>query len=107
MRAITTVHASDSSGIVGMLRPGYKVDVQMVSTESDLRTILQNVEVLSLNNAGDGHTNVPVVTLLVNPEGAVLAGLGDSTARVRLTLRNPLDDGKSDLRRVNAASVMK
>jgi pilus assembly protein CpaB len=106
MRAIS-VHASDSSGIVGLLRPGYKVDVQMVSTEADLRTILQNVEVLALNAAGDGHSSVPIVTLLVSPEGADLAGLGDSTARVRLTLRNPLDDAKSDLRRVNAVSVMK
>ncbi len=106
MRAIT-VHASDSSGVVGLLRPGYKVDVQMVSTEAELRTILQNVEVLSVSATGDGHNNVPVVTLLVSPEGADLAGLGDSTARLRLTLRNPLDDGKPDLRRVNAASIMK
>ena len=106
MRAIT-VHASDSSGVVGLLRPGSKVDVQMVSTEAELRTILQNVEVLSVSASGDGHTTVPVATLLVNPEGADLAGLGDSTARLRLSLRNPLDDGKSDLRRVTAASIMK
>src|SRR5438067_928111 len=30
MRAIS-IHATDSSGIVTMLRPGYKVDVQLVS----------------------------------------------------------------------------
>jgi Flp pilus assembly protein CpaB len=106
MRAIS-VHASDSTGVVTLLRPGYKVDVQMVSTEAEVRTILQNVEVLAMNTAGDGHTNVPVVTLLVSPEGADLAGLGDSTARVRITLRNPLDDHKTDLRRVTASSVMK
>ena len=105
MRAIT-VHATDSSGIVSMLHPGYKVDVQMVSVEGELRTILQNIEVLSVNASGDGRSQVPVITLLVDPDGADLAGLGDSTARLRFTLRNPLDDGKPDTRRVTAPIVM-
>src|SRR5262249_31634296 len=43
MRAIS-IHASDSSGVIGLLRPGYKVDVQMVSAGAELRTILQNIE---------------------------------------------------------------
>ena len=106
MRAIS-VHAADSSGIVGMLRQGYRVDVQFVSTDGELRTILQNVEVLSVNGAGDGRSPVPVVTLLVEPEGADMAGLGDSTARLRLTLRNPLDDGKPELHSVTAPVVMR
>jgi pilus assembly protein CpaB len=105
MRAIS-VHAADSSGIVGMLRPGYRVDVQFVSTEGELRTILQNIEVLSVKAAGDGRSPVPVVTLLMEPEGADMAGLGDSTARLRLALRNPLDDGKPELHSVNAQTVM-
>lgn len=105
MRAIS-VHASDSSGIVAMLRPGYRVDVQFVSTEGELQTILQNIEVLSVNPAGDGRSPVPVVTLLVAPEGADTAGLGDSTARVRLELRNPLDDGRADLKRTATPLIM-
>ncbi len=105
MRAIT-VHATDSSGIITMLHPGYKVDVQMVSVEGELRTILQNIEVLSLNPAGDGRSPVPVITLLVDPDGADMAGLGDSTARLRLTLRNPLDDGKPETRRVTSPIIM-
>src|SRR6266851_5643162 len=32
MRAVS-IHATDSSGIVGMLRPGHKVDVQLVSNQ--------------------------------------------------------------------------
>src|SRR6202049_4598899 len=52
MRAIS-IHATDSSGIVSLLRPGYKVDVQLVSNQAELRTILQNVEVLSVNATGD------------------------------------------------------
>jgi Flp pilus assembly protein CpaB len=105
MRAIS-VHATDSSGIVGMLRPGYKVDVQLVSNQAELRTILQNIEVLAVNPAGDGHTPAPVVTLLVDPQGGDMAGLGDSTAHVRLALRNPLDEGKPEQRRVTVPGML-
>jgi pilus assembly protein CpaB len=105
MRAIS-IHATDSSGIVTLLKPGYKVDVQLVSTQAELRTILQNIEVLAVNPAGDGHGASPVITLLVDPEGADMAGLGDSTAHLRLTLRNPLDDSKPDLRRVTVPTIL-
>jgi pilus assembly protein CpaB len=105
MRAIS-IHATDSSGIVSLLKPGYKVDVQLVSTQAELRTILQNIEVLAVNSAGDGHGASPVITLLVDPEGADMAGLGDSTAHLRLTLRNPLDDSKPDLRRVTVPTIL-
>ena len=46
------------------------------------------------------------VARLVDPEGADMAGLGDSTAHLRLALRNPLDDGKADLRRVTVPAVL-
>jgi pilus assembly protein CpaB len=105
MRAIS-IHATDSSGIVSLLKPGYKVDVQLVSTQAELRTILQNIEVLAVSAAGDGHGASPVITLLVDPEGADMAGLGDSTAHLRLTLRNPLDDSKPDLRRVTVPTIL-
>jgi pilus assembly protein CpaB len=107
MRAIS-IHATDSSGIVSLLRPGYKVDVQLVSNQAELRTILQNIEVLAINAAGDGHGAAanPVITLLVDPEGADMAGLGDSTAHLRLALRNPLDDSKPDLRRVTVPAML-
>jgi pilus assembly protein CpaB len=108
MRAVS-IHATDSSGIVSLLRPGHRVDVQLVLTQSsslpELRTILQNIEVLSVAPS-DGRSNNPVVTLLVNPDGADMAGLGDSAAHLRLLLRNPLDDAKSDLRRVTLPSMM-
>ena len=108
MRAVS-IHATDSSGIVGILRPGYKVDVQLVLPQSqslpELRTILQNIEVLSVNAQNEARNN-PVVTLLVNPEGADIAGLGDSGAHLRLLLRNPLDDTQSDLRRVTLPAML-
>ena len=107
MRAVS-IHATDSSGVVSILRPGHKVDVQLVTTQGsspELRTILQNIEVLAVNAQGEGRAN-PVITLLVNPEGADMAGLGDSAAHLRLLLRNPLDDGKSDLRRVTLPAIL-
>jgi pilus assembly protein CpaB len=105
MRAIS-IHATDSSGIVTILKPGYRVDVQLVSNQAELRTILQNIEVLAVNPVGDGHGASPVITLLVDPEGADMAGLGDSTAHLRLALRNPLDDAKADLRRVTVPAML-
>jgi pilus assembly protein CpaB len=108
MRAVS-IHATDSTGIVSILRPGHKVDVQLVLTQSsslpELRTILQNIEVLSVSPQNDNRSN-PVVTLLINPEGADMAGLGDSAAHLRLVLRNPLDDAQSDLRRVTLPSML-
>src|SRR6266536_3990243 len=68
MRAVS-IHATDSSGVVGILRPGHKVDVQLVSSQTsslpELRTILQNIEVLAVNAVGDGRGK-PVITLLVD-----------------------------------------
>jgi len=108
MRAIS-IRATDSSGIVSLLRPGHKVDVQLVApgvtSGFELRTILQNIEVLSISAPGDGR-NTPVITLLMTPQGADMAGLGDSTARLRLTLRHPLDESTPSLNRVTIPSVM-
>jgi Flp pilus assembly protein CpaB len=93
MRAIS-VHVADSSGIVAMLHPGHKVDVQVVGSakgEMSLRTVLQNIEVLSTSGPDNGR---PVVNLLVAPDEGDVLGLADSSARVRLVLRNPSDEGR-------------
>jgi pilus assembly protein CpaB len=91
MRVIS-IHASDSSGVVSMLRPGYKVDVQVISSRSGdqtIRTVLQGVEVL---NAAGSEGGRPVVNLMVTPEEADVLGLADSVARLRLVLRNEGDE---------------
>jgi pilus assembly protein CpaB len=99
LRAVS-VHVSDSSGVVGMLRGGHKVDVQVLvnrtnsPANSQLRTALENLEVLAVDPKGEQNSqgfNLPVVTLLATPEQADVLALADSGARVRLTLRNPLD----------------
>ena len=100
MRAVT-VHATDSLGVVEMLQPGFRVDVQLVSQvgePGELRTIAQNVEVLQIHLPKD-QRSTPLVTLLVTPQQADAAGLGDSTARLRMVLRNPLDEEVPDLQR--------
>jgi pilus assembly protein CpaB len=100
MRAVT-VHVSDSSGVLAQLAPGQKVDVQVVVTrksgnaEPELRTILEGVPILSVSpqlEPSSQGPNLPAVTLLTSPADADVLALADSGARVRLALRNPLDN---------------
>jgi len=96
MRAIS-VHATDSAGVLNLLRAGDKVDVQAVRSGQGgafrLRTILQDVEVLAAPAAEpNGRPSATtVVTLLVTPADADRLGLADAACRIRLLLRNPLD----------------
>jgi pilus assembly protein CpaB len=99
MRAVS-VHVTDSSGVVALLRAGHKVDVQVVLNRtkepinSQLRTAIEDLEVLAVTpkpqQSSQGY-NLPVVTLLASPADADILGLADTGARVRLVLRNPLD----------------
>jgi Flp pilus assembly protein CpaB len=100
MRAVS-VHVSDSSGVVAMLKPGYKVDVQVFASRSPrlrpdgVRTILRGVTVLSAGaqpeTSSQGYFSAPVVTLLAPARDAEELALADSYARLRITLRNPLE----------------
>src|SRR5579862_3347190 len=100
MRAIS-VHVTDSTGIVSMLRAGQKVDVQVIvnhtaaPVNAEVRTALEDLQVLSVTpqpeQSSQGRT-LPVVTLLAAPADADVLALADSGAQIRLTLRNPLDD---------------
>lgn len=98
MRAVT-VHVSDSSGVIGLLRTGHKVDAQVLISKSSenaaqLRTALEDIEVLSVETKPEPNSqgfNLPTVTLLAKPAEADVLALADSSARIRLTLRNPLD----------------
>jgi pilus assembly protein CpaB len=100
MRAVS-VHVSDSNGVLAQLAPGQKVDVQVLITrknanaEPELRTILEGVQVLSVNpqpEVNSQGSNLPAVILLTTPGDADVLALADSGARVRLALRNPLDN---------------
>lgn len=91
LRALS-LHVIDSGGVISMLRSGQRVDVQMITgtgAETQLRTVLQNVEVLNVPAPENGR---PVVNVLVKPEDAETLALADSAGRIRIALRHPKDD---------------
>ena len=99
MRAVS-VHVTDSAGVLSLVHSGQKVDVQVVVTHREqnnaveVRTALEDLSVLSVQQSEQSSqgANLPVVTLLAKPAEADVLAAADSGARVRLTLRNPLDD---------------
>ena len=100
LRAIS-VHVSDSGGVMSLLHAGNKVDVQVLvprtnTTVAQLRTVLEDVPVLAVDAKLDPNSQgftLPMVTLITKPADADALALADSSARIRLTLRNPLDTG--------------
>jgi pilus assembly protein CpaB len=100
MRAVS-VHVSDSSGVVGLLRPGYKVDIQVFASRSqkgpkeEMKTLLRGISVLAVNSqpepSSQGYFSAPVVTLVAQARDAEALALADSYARLRLSLRNPIE----------------
>jgi Flp pilus assembly protein CpaB len=98
MRAVS-IHVTDSTGVLALLRAGHKVDVQVVvhrkdSNSAEVRTALEELTVLSVQPQAEVSSQgatLPVVTLLAKPAEADVLAAADSGARVRLTLRNPLD----------------
>ena len=100
MRAVS-VHVSDSSGVVALLKPGYKVDVQMFERpqaapgKTQLTTLLRGASVLAVSTQAEpssqAYFTAPVVTLLASARDAEQLALADSFARLRLALRNPLE----------------
>jgi pilus assembly protein CpaB len=102
MRAVA-VHVNEVVGVAGFVVPGMRVDVLITgnppgesSQGTRVKTILQNVEVLSAGqnfqkDAEGKPVSVPVVNLLVNPEQAEVLSLAGNETKIQLVLRNPLD----------------
>jgi pilus assembly protein CpaB len=115
MRAVS-VHVTDSTGVLALLRSGQKVDVQVVlgrgnkGEETIARTALEALTVLSVTpqpeQSSQGH-NLPVVTLLAKPHDADVLAAADSGARVRIALRNPLDKATRSRTPLSLSSVMR
>jgi len=103
MRA-SAVKVNDVVGVAGFVTPGMHVDVLIAGTPPGgdaskgpvVRTLLQNIEVLSAGtdiqrDAEGKPQQVQVVNLLVTPDQAELLSLASNETRIQLVLRNPLD----------------
>jgi pilus assembly protein CpaB len=105
MRAIA-VRVDQVVGVAGFVTPGMRVDILAAAVppnasggggnNTQVRTILQNIEVLSAGtdiqkDAEGKPQQVQVVNLLVTPEQAQVVALASNEARLQLVLRNPLD----------------
>jgi len=105
MRAIA-VRFDQVVGVAGFVLPGMRVDVlvsgvppsaaQGSGNNTQVRTVLQNIEVLSAGtdiqkDAEGKPQQVQVVNLLVTPEQAQVLALASNETRIQLVLRNPLD----------------
>lgn len=114
MRAIS-LETNESSGLIGLLSPGSRVDVVTTATTANdaeraiSRIIAQNVRVLAVGqrlSAGpqpaEAQASVSrTVTLLVTPHDAAALDLAQSMARLRLILR-----GNGDADEVDDDAVM-
>lgn len=106
MRALT-LHVVESGGVLALVRSGSRVDIQAISeqrtspseTHTVLRTVLQNVAVLSPAAQPEQvalHYSAPTVTVLVRAEDCDLAAVADAGSRIRLALRNGGDMATSE-----------
>lgn len=110
MRACA-VKVDEVVGVAGFVTPGMRVDVLIsgnppgavnVSEGPRVKTLLQNVEVLSagtdIQKDGQGKPQqVQVVNLLVTPEQAEQLSLASTQTHIQLVLRNPLDTDVSEV----------
>jgi pilus assembly protein CpaB len=97
------VRVDEVVGVAGFVTPGQRVDVLISgvppgssSQDTQTRTILQNLEVLSAGtdiqkDAEGKPQQVQVVNLMVTPQDAQVLALASNQARIQLVLRNPLD----------------
>lgn len=112
MRAIS-IQVADSSGILASVKPGHRVDVQAVQVRDthdvELRTIAEDIEVMKVGppDPAAGKSTLPVATLLVTPEEANVIALADTSTRVRLSLRNPLDRGRVTAPPLHVTTMMR
>ncbi len=100
-----TVRVDDVTGVAGFLYPRDRVDVladmKMPGSkdESFSKTILQNITVLSTGQIweqkGDNKpTIVNTVTMELTPENAEILNLASNEGKIRLSLRNRLNESQ-------------
>lgn len=97
-----SIRVDDVVGVAGFVLPGTRVDVLVTLDQSSgestprTRVLLQNIQVASAGqiterDAQGEPQDVPVVTLLVDPEQGERLALASGKGSIRLALRNSLD----------------
>src|SRR5215217_6432064 len=114
-----TVKVDDVIGVAGFLQPGTMVDVLTVieptsnsSGNPVSKIVLQNVKVLASGQNLDKPKDqrepetVKAVTLQVTPEQAEKLALASSEGKLRLMLRNQVDQGDEQTHGVDKKSLL-
>jgi len=115
MRALS-VKVDEVVGVAGFVVPGTRVDVLATLSGFDkamTRTVVSNVLVLTAGTRYDQDETrkdakpIPttVVTLAVLPDDAERVALAQSSGKIMLALRNPLDSQPTDTKGVQLASL--
>lgn len=112
-RAVT-VHISEASSVVQMLKTGDRVDVQALvgrnrngENDLELKTILQNATVFTIaavENGGNPQAR-SILTLLASPQDAERLTLADAGARLRVVLRNRKDESLLPLNAIQLSNL--
>jgi len=115
-----TVKVDDVIGVAGFLQPGTMVDVltvidppsQGINNNPISKIVLQNVKVLASGQNLDRPKNereadtVKAVTLQVTPEQAEKLALASTEGKLRLVLRNTIDQGDEQTPGANKQSLL-
>jgi len=108
LRAVA-VKTDEMNNLSGFLFPGSRVDVLATmrgeKNDSYIRTVLQNIQVLSAGekivaDPNGKPENVKIVTVLVTPEESQTLALAMQQGKIQLALRN-----QGDAQRVDTATV--
>ncbi|MGE0129710.1 MAG: Flp pilus assembly protein CpaB [Blastocatellales bacterium] len=113
------VRVDDEAGLAGFIMPGTLVDVLVVIVPPDgaaqgaiSKIVLQNIKVLASGQNMDepqdrrDPTIVRTVTLLVTPDQAEKLSLASSEGRLRLALRNSIDQNDEKTAGANKRSLL-
>jgi Flp pilus assembly protein CpaB len=108
MRAVS-MHVFQSESLLSLLRAGSRVDLQAVSDRNgaaELRTVLENVQVLAVSGEGNGNRAAgSVVTVLIRAQDADMVALADAGSKIRVSLRNPLDEATTPRHSLALAAI--
>jgi Flp pilus assembly protein CpaB len=98
LRAVT-VHISESSSVVSLLRPGDHIDIQALlqrqrggEPDLEIRTLLQNAVVFNVSDGAGSQQGKAILTVLSTPQDAERLSLADAGARLRVSLRKQGDE---------------